>query len=178
KFSGYNSHPCRLKPSFDQWMLCTWPHAGLSAALTFVTCCQAPIAPAHTSGGCSSDERTRAEVFPSVDMEIEVFQLPALTCSGPCHSVSIFSVAGSTVAKPLSPSTSSPKRIFCPPGAQVSQLAEAFISAVRLRASPPSPGITKISPPVEPSSLISPEINATDLPSGDQTGDATWSVGL
>src|SRR5260370_11307649 len=99
-------------------------------------------------------------------------QRVAVSWAGLCQSVAILPPSTSRLATPLSPSTSSPKRILAPSEVQVSQLAEAFISGVMLRAAPPSAGRTKMSPPTAGSSLINPEINATDFPSGDQAGFA------
>src|SRR5262249_2544206 len=63
-------------------------------------------------------------------------------------------------------------------GSQVSQLADAFSAGVRLRGSPPATGTVKISPPLAPSSLIRPPINAMLWPSGDQRGTAICVAGL
>src|ERR1041385_8452332 len=54
KLAGYKSQPCRLKPSFCQWILLASPHAGLSPALLDVICFHSPIGPAQTSGGCAA----------------------------------------------------------------------------------------------------------------------------
>ena len=153
-------------------MLLASPQAGLRLELREVICFHWPIAPAQISGGCANDCRTTAADLPSAESEIAVPHPLAVNCSGAWTSVSILPPAGSTVATPLSPSTSWPKRIFAPPGIQVSQLAEAFMPGVMFRASPPSAGTTKISPPTAGSSLMMPEMNATDLPSGDHAGTA------
>src|SRR5512146_1303320 len=133
-------------------MLRASPQAGFSEALLDVICFQFPNGPAQTSGGRLKDCRITADVLPSAASETAAPQRLALICSGPCQSVSMLLSFSATAATPVSPSTSSPKIIFCPPGAQVSQLAEAFIPGVMLRASPPEAGTTKMSPPTDPSS--------------------------
>src|SRR5215470_6393160 len=100
------------------------------------------------------DCRIAAEVLPSAASDTITPQPLAVICSGPCQTLSILPEVGSTVAIPLKPSTSSPKRI--PDLVQVSQLAEAFICGVTLRAAPPEAGRTKMSPPTEGSSLMRP----------------------
>src|SRR5215467_6512863 len=126
-------------------MLLTSPQAGFRAELVEVICFHSAIGPAHISGGRRSESRMIADVLPSSATETIVPQPLALIFSGLCQRVSILPPARSTVATPLSPSTSSPKRIFDPPAVQASQLAEAFISAVRFLAFPPEAGTTKIS---------------------------------
>src|SRR5579859_2541335 len=153
-------------------MLFASPQAGVRPTLRAVIGFHWPMGPAQTSGGWASDCRTTAADLPSAESETAVPQPLAVNCSGACASVSIVPPATSTVATPLSPSTSSPKRIFAPPGNQASQLADAFIPGVMFFAGPPSAGTTKISPPTAGSSLIRPEMKATDLPSGDQAGIA------
>src|SRR6185312_85071 len=165
------SQPCKLKPSFCQWMLLASPHAGLSAALREVICFHSLIAPAHISGGWASDWRITAAILPSAAREIAVPHPLAFNWPGPRTSVSMAPELGSTLAIPLSPSTSSPKRIL-PSLVHVSQLAEAFMPGVIFFASPPAAGMIKISPPTAGSSLIMPEMKATDLPSGDNAGTA------
>src|SRR5579871_4118235 len=152
-------------------MLLASPHAGLSAALREVICFHSLITPTQISGGCASDWRITAAVLPSAARETAVPQPYTLSSPGPRVSVSIAPEVGSTVATPLSPSTSSPK-ITLPPLVHVSQLADAFMPGVMFLAAPPSAGTIKISPPTEPSSLIMPEMKATVLPSGDQAGTA------
>src|SRR6266446_511132 len=58
------------------------------------------------------------------------------------------------------------------------ELTELLRPRVRFSASRPLAEIVNRSPPWNPSSLINPSIKATDLPSGDQRGTATWSDGL
>src|SRR3954453_4708175 len=72
KPAGYSSQPCKLKPSFCQWMLLASPHAGLRTASREVVCFHSLIAPAQISGGCASDWRIAAAVFPSAAREIAV----------------------------------------------------------------------------------------------------------
>src|SRR5579864_1639470 len=158
-------------------MLLASPQAGLRLALRVVICFQAPIGPAHTSGGWLNDWRMMALVLPSAATDTAMPQPFAVIWSSACHRVSIFAVAGSTLASPAPPSTHSPKRTL-PFLVQVNQLAEAFISGVTFLASPPVAGITKMSPPTEGSSLIKPPMNATDFPSGDHAGTAICSDGL
>src|SRR5258707_8875568 len=150
-------------------MLLASPHAGLSPALRDVTCGQLPTAPAHTSGGWANDSRTIAEVFPSAASEAEVSRPAAAILSLVWNAVSILPSLTLTAARPLPPSISSLKKIFVF-SRQVSQHAEAFIPGVALRAVPPSAGIIKMSPPILPSSLMSPPMNATDFASGDHAG--------
>ena len=80
------------------------------------------------------------------------------------------------------PSISSPSwcavNTMSPPARQDSQLAEARRSPVRLRAAPPAAGTSMMSPPLEPSSLISPWMTAMDAPSGDHRGYAIWKGGF
>ena len=115
-----------------------------------------------------------AEVFPSRASEKLRPQRSgeAVNVSGPVKNVEIFPSATSTPARPAAPSTSSANRTAVEEGSQPSQVAEAFMPGVRLRGSPPEAGMTKTSPPVEPSSLMSPEMKAIAWPSGDQRGTA------
>src|SRR5436305_9995528 len=79
--------------------------------------------------------------------------------SGPRQICVILPDAVSTFAIPESPSKRPAKRIllaFC----QVSQLGDAAIAGVTFRGLPPWAGTTKMSPPVEPSSLMSPAMRA------------------
>src|SRR5690349_6574731 len=110
-------------------MLLASPQPGLRPALREVICFHWPRVPAHISGGWAKDCRSTADDLPSADSETAVPQPFAVYCSGPCARVSIFPLATSTVATPLSPSTSSPKMIL-PLGSHVSQLAEAFMPGV------------------------------------------------
>src|SRR2546426_8714633 len=121
-----------------------------------------------------------AEAFPSRASEKLRPQRSgeAVNVSGPVKSVEIFPSAPSTLARPAAPSTSSANRTAAEEGNQASQLAEAFMPGVRLRGSPPEAGMTKTSPPVEPSSLMIPGQNAIAWPSGDHRGPATRRAGL
>src|SRR5437588_1773423 len=77
----------------------------------------------------------------------------------------------------LPPPTTSVRRMrsdLC----QKIELTELLRPRVRFRTSRPVAEIVNRSPPWNPSSLIKPSINATDLPSGDQRGTATWSDDL
>src|SRR5579863_3015270 len=97
--------------------------------------------------------------------------------SGPAHSGEIFPFARSIVATPAWPSMFCVKRIsrgvF-----QYSHDGEAAIPGLTLRASPPDEGTVKMSPPIDPSSLINPPMNAIVFPSGDQRGTAICKGGL
>src|SRR5258707_1216161 len=74
KLAGYSSQPCRLKPSFCQWMLLASPHAGLRAAFRKVICFHSPIGPAQISGGFARDWRITAAVLPSAARDTAVPQ--------------------------------------------------------------------------------------------------------
>src|SRR6476660_698650 len=153
-------------------MLLASPQAGFRPALREVICFHFPIAPAQTSGGCARDWRMTAAEAPSEEREIAMPDPLAVSCSGVWVIVSMLPLGTCTVATPLSPSTSSPKRTLSPLCIHVSQLAEAFMPGVTFFAAPPSAGTTKMSPPTAGSSLMMPEIKATDLPSGDHAGTA------
>src|SRR5580698_5350465 len=96
--------------------------------------------------------------------------------SAPDQSCEIFPLVRSTDAMPDSPSMFSVNKILSLsprlPDFQKMQSGEAAIPGVILRALPPPADTTKMSPPVEPSSLIMPSIKAILLPSGDQRGSA------
>src|SRR5579884_388334 len=154
-------------------MLFASPQAGLRLAFFDVICFHCPIGPAQTSGGCDNDWRMTDDMLPSAESETAVPQPFAVNSPAKCASVLTLPLLISTVATPLSPSTSSPKSILSLP-VQARVVAEAFISGVIFLAVPPSAGMTKISPPTEGSSLIMPEMNAIDFPSGDHLGMAIW----
>src|SRR6266516_1779079 len=69
KFSGYTNHPCTRKSSLFQTMLSAFPQCGRCAAFACVTWRQFPTGPAQTSGGCSQEDRTTADVLPSLAIE-------------------------------------------------------------------------------------------------------------
>src|SRR5262245_31220409 len=96
---------------------------------------------------------------------------------GPVQSCETLASVRSTDATPGWPSIFSVNKILSG-DSQCSQEGEAAILGVMLRGSPPVAGTTKMSPPTEPSSLISPAMNAMVLPSGDQRGTATCNDGL
>src|SRR6266446_10421150 len=77
----------------------------------------------------------------------------------------------------LPPPTTSVRRMRSS-DCQKIELTELLRPRVRFRTSRPLAEIVNRSPPWNPSSLIKPSIKATDLPSGDQRGTATWSEGL
>ena len=131
---------------------------------------QLPTAPATTSGGCRKEERTAA------DAGLAAAIVKLLITAGARQAVVIFPEA-SSVATPSSPSTYSVKTIS-PEGRQNREEADAFIPGVRFCAGPPAAGTVQMSPPVDPSSLISPWISAIRDPSGDQRGQAIWSGGF
>src|SRR5262245_57926360 len=125
-------------------MLLASPQLALVSRLACVICFQAPIGPAHTSGGCWKELRITAQALPSALSATlgSPGQPAAVTISGPVHSVVILPLATSSVARPLSPPTCSPKRISFDPGSHDSEAAEAFMSGVRLRGLSPEAGIT------------------------------------
>src|SRR5512136_1145074 len=125
-------------------MLFASPHAGFTLALRCVICFHSPIGPAHTSGAAPNEFRITADVFPSRVTERLGPQSPAETPSPPRQIVSMPPFAGSSAAIPESPSMNSLKSIF-PSDIHLSQLAEAFISGVRLLAPPPAGVTVKIS---------------------------------
>ena len=97
--------------------------------------------------------------------------------SGPRQTCATWPVATATLATPVSPSKRPAKRIVSV-DCHVSQLGDAGIFGVTFRAMPPWAGMTKMSPPVEPSSLMMPAMNAMLFPSGDQRGTAICKGGL
>src|SRR5215472_241677 len=103
-------------------MLLASPQAGLRLALREVICFQPPMGPAHTSGGRLNDWRITAAVLPSAARLTAAPQSLPVIWSSVFHSVSIFPLAGSTLASAAPPSIHSPKRIR-PSRVQVSQLA-------------------------------------------------------
>src|SRR5436309_13940405 len=159
-------------------MLLASPHAGFRFAFTEEICFQLPSGPAQTSGGWLNDCRMTAVVLSSDAIEPCEPELLAVIASPLFQSVSTAPVLIFTDAIPQPPSIDSPKSSFWPPEPHFNQLAEAFMPGVMFFASPPSAGTKKMSPPVEPSSLINPSMKAIVLPSGDHTGLAIWSEGL
>ena len=159
-------------------MLFASPNDGFTASLTCVICVHEPIGPAHTSGACRNDCRTTADVRPSVAKDAPYSpHPPSEISSGPDQTGVTFALLTSRVASPISPSTISLNRILSP-DCQCSPLGEALIPGVTFFAVPPPAGMIKMSPPVEPSSLMIPEIKAMFLPSGDQRGTAICKGGL
>src|SRR3989442_12830012 len=112
-------------------MLSALPQLTPALRLACVTCFQAPMGPAQTSGGRTYDCSTRAQVFPSRASETPKDQPPVEFDSVPVQTVSILPLAGSSVASPLLPSICSANGAL-PEGSQSSQLAEAFRLGVRL----------------------------------------------
>src|ERR1700722_9235247 len=157
-------------PSLIQCRLFISPQLGFMSSFAWVTCRQWPAGPAHNSGGCAGELRTAAEFSRSAENDIEID-------SGPDHSFETFPLASSTAEMPDSPSMFSVNRISALDFQKIA-FGEAAISEVTFRAFPPPAGTTKISPPVEPSSLISPSIKAMLMPSGDQRGSAICQRGL
>src|SRR5947209_15153254 len=119
-----------------------------------------------------------AAVLPSEVIDPDEAPSVAVIESGLFHSVSTDPLLTSMEAMPEPPSIHSPKTNFCPLEGHSNQLADAFIPGVMFLASPPWDGTTKMSPPVAPSSLMSPSMKAMDFPSGDQTGLAICNAGL
>src|SRR6516165_2559353 len=142
-------------PSLVQWTLRASPQAAFTVEFSDVSWRHAPIGPAHTSAGDDMDWRTTAEEFPSLAREIWIPQPSAESISNPFHTCRTWPLAPDTVAMPELPSMFSVNRIWFGP-VHFNQVAEAFIPGVRLRASPPLTGTTKMSPPVEPWSLMMP----------------------
>src|SRR5690348_10385073 len=103
--------------------------------------------------------------------------MPAWTPSSPCQSWLTLPVATSSVEIALDPPTYSTIWIF-DGDCQVYVLTEVGRRAVRSLALPPAAGMVIRSPPVEPSSLIRPPMNAIVAPSGDHRGSAICSAGL
>src|SRR6516225_1349264 len=171
------SQPCTSDESDFQRRLFAWPQAGCTFLFCSVTCFQLPFGPAHTSGGVVKELRTAADVRPSFEMETDGPQVPAVTCSSPRKSDSIFLLAGSSTMIDESPPINSPA-VICPSLVQASQLAEALRAGVRLCGLPPSRGMTIMFPPTEPKSLINPSMNAMEFPSGDHAGKLICSSGL
>ena len=168
--SGERSQPCTRYPSLFHVRLRPSPHSGRIPALACVRVVQAPIGPATTSCGCENEERTAALASPCFAAE------NFATTAEPRQRVRIFPEA-SSAAMPSSPSTYSVNRISLPER-QKSADAEAFIPSVRFLGAPPAAGTVQMSPPVEPSSLMSPWITAISRPSGDHRGQAIWSGGF
>src|SRR6516162_6500881 len=171
------SQPCTSNESDFQRRLFAWPQAGCTFLFCSVTCFQLPFGPAHTSGGVVKELRTAADVRPSFEMETDGPQVPAVTCSSPRWSDSIFPLAGSSRIIDESPPMNSPA-VICTSLVQASQLAEAFRPGVRFCGLPPSGETTSMFPPTEPKSLINPSIKAMDFPSGDHAGKLICCSGL
>src|SRR5205085_5417270 len=87
-----------------QWTLFACPQPGRSAALTFVSCLHSPSGPAHTSGGCSKECRTTADIWPSRDRERPTPPVLEIV-SAPVQSVLTDLSERSSVATPAPPST-------------------------------------------------------------------------
>src|SRR5580692_3739293 len=158
-------------------MLLASPQPGLMDWLRSVICFQLAVGPAQTSGGVPKELRITAEDFRSRESERLMPHAPAVSWLASRNSSVLVPSAGLIVATPESPSRYSPKIRFSS-GVHASQLAEAFISGVMFRASPPVAAMVKMSPPTEGSSLIRPPMKAMRWQSGDQTGLAIWSGGL
>src|ERR1700733_5991084 len=163
---------------FDQCKLFSLPQAGCTLSLIRVTCFQSPIVPAHISGGWAAEFRISAEAWRLAASEM-VGPLSASLpiTSDPVHCEEIFPLARSMVATPACPSTFSVKRISLG-DFQYSHDGDAPIPGVTSRASPPDACTVKMSPPIDPSSLIKPPMNAIVFPSGDQRGTAICNGGL
>src|SRR5580704_3987159 len=163
---------------FDQYRLLSSPQLGRKPSLMRVTCFHSPIVPAHISGGWTEECRITAEVWRSAASER--VGSPSATVemtSGPVHSRESFPLERSTLETPAWPSMFSVKRILLG-DSQYSHDGDAAIPGVTLRAFSPVAETVKMSPPIDPSSLISPPMNAMVLPSGDQRGTAICNEGL
>src|SRR6202453_1242950 len=176
KSLGNISQPCTRVVPFIQWILRISPHAGFIAAFSVVSCFHCPIGPAQISDGTFADWRTIATVTLSLAELVVVAvdtqkSLAGRAVSSPVQMVCIAPPLALTLAKPELPSTFSPK-VMRPEPVHASANGDALMLGVTLRAAPPAIGTTKTSPPVEPSSLINPSMNATFLPSGETRGFA------
>src|SRR5450432_3659734 len=152
------SQPSRAVVPFFQWKLRISPHAGLAAALTVVNCFHWPIGPAQTSGGVPADCRTTAVTLPPTEKEA-LGRGGVPMASSPFQSDCTALPVALTLANPDSPSTFCANVMRSGPD-QVSEDGELLMFGVRLRAAPPAVATTNISPPVTPSSLINPSMNA------------------
>jgi len=152
------------------------PHAGRWLAFTWVSCFQAPTGPAQISGGCCQSERIAATCLPSGDIA-RLPNGPAASPSSPCHLGSSLPVARSSVPIAVAPPTYSAMTI-CEADSHAMVFGEAARPGVRSTAGPPAAGTVKTSPPVEPSSLMSPLMKPIAAPSGDHLGIAICSAGL
>src|SRR5579862_6860620 len=144
-------------------------------AFNLVTCFHFPMGPSQTSCGVEAEWRTTA---------VNRF-LPAIAAHespeghAPCSLVQM--VCGApplilTLPKPALPSTFSAK-VTSSGLFHDNAEGEALKPGVRFRASPPVIDKTCTSPPVDPSSLINPSMNATCFPSGETRGSAICNLG-
>src|SRR5579859_302775 len=143
--------------------------------LRIVICFQMPISPAQTSGGVLGVWRTTALVFPSRENDAPGDAVVPIN-SSPIQIVLKFPPVAFTAANPDFPSMYSANvmRSFA---VQNTQEGDDGIPGVMLCALPPETGTTKMSPPVEPSSLMRPSMKATFLPSGETRGSAICNFG-
>src|ERR1700746_3359155 len=63
--TGNINQPCSRRFPFVQWKFTISPHAGLTPALSIVSCFQFPIGPAQSSAGVLADCRMTADTDPS-----------------------------------------------------------------------------------------------------------------
>src|SRR5262249_51965261 len=126
---------------------------------TEVTCFHRPTGPAQISGGSLGDWRTIA-ITPASRVD-EAW----LTDSSSLQSCWTTPALG-TDRKPDLPWMFSPN-VMGSGAVQVRDDGEALMLPVKFRPFPPPMETTNTSPPVEPSSLISPSMKATFLPSGE-----------
>src|SRR5260370_41086214 len=98
--------------------------------------------------------------------------------AAPSQSWSELPEARPNAATAVSPDTPSVNTICFDDGIQRNQFGDDLRPGVKLRGAPPAAGIAYISPPITPSSLISPPMNAIVFPSGDQRTLATCIDGF
>src|SRR4051812_18463640 len=174
--AGARNQPCTSNASLFQRTERASPQVGRADEFVLEMRFHSPMRPAQTSGALRNVLRMTAEVTPSFASDAPMTSW-LVTSSSPCQSVSIEPLLVSTRTMADSPATFSPKVILSV-AVQANDVTDAFRSGVTLRAAPPAAGMTNRSPPVEPSSLISPSMNAIDLPSGDQRGSASCNCGV
>src|SRR6185312_14667367 len=159
-------------------MLFMAPQFGWNASLSWVNCRQWPIGPTHISEACAAELAIKADAeFPSAASDIEGSpEYEVLMLSGPFQICETFPLGTSTSPTPVLPSIFSANVILAG-RCQYKSDGEAEISGVMSFATPPEAGTTKMSPPITPSSLMMPLMNAIRCPSGDQRGAAICKCG-
>ena len=178
---GSSSQPCTSNESLFQCSdratigVCAASRCGVNAR-------NAPSRPALRLAAARKDacEKSCSDVTAwSPPQAIPAFQPPSDTdCPSPWNNVAgaaegrssatsaIRSSRSTVAARPSLPSSDEPH-------ANDRSVTLAFIPGVRFTGAPPASESRNASPPVEPKSLISPPMNATERPSGDTTGSAS-----